>query len=186
MSFIFDGLFNDPIDDLFDTMYRPLRMRRHLLANPCGDKICNECDHACKKGKKNMKSNESDQSLCTIPKGDLINPFYGFGRMDIKENKDNYEVHADLPGMEKDQIDVNIKDNMITIGCERKEEKKEDDDEKHYHYSERHFGTYKRSMSIPDDIDAEHITAEYTNGVLKVTIPKTKVAEKETKKITIQ
>ena len=175
MSFLFDSLFNDDFDDFFYPSFRPIRGRHHHFLD---DESSQKC---CRKG------NKRNDKLCVRKCDDdsLINPFFGFGRMDIKENKENYEVHADLPGMKKEEINVNVKDNILTIDCERKEEKKEEDDDNNYHYVERHFGTFKRSMTVPNDIDADHITAEYMDGVLKLVLPKQKVPEEKSTKINI-
>ncbi|KAK8800685.1 hypothetical protein WA158_000010 [Blastocystis sp. Blastoise] len=179
MSFVFDSLFNDPFDDFFPSIYGPMRLRHHMIENPIDKSKGN------KKSKTGKNSEKHDELTLFDDHEGMINPFYGFGRMDIKENKDNYEVSADLPGMEKDDINVELKDNVLTLSCERKGEKKEDDDEKNYHYYERHFGSYKRSMAVPTDVDVENVKADYTNGVLKLSLPKTKTTEMETKKITI-
>ena len=102
-------------------------------------------------------------------------------RIHREYNKFQYHVLR----MKKEEINVNVKDNILTIDCERKEEKKEENDDKNYHYVERHFGTFKRSMTVPNDIDADHITAEYTDGVLKLVLPKQKVPEEKSTKINI-
>ncbi len=96
--------------------------------------------------------------------------------VDIRENKESYEFDVEVPGMEKDQIKVFISDNnILNIKGERKKEieKKEEN----YHRIEREYGSFARSFSLPDNVDAGKINAEYKNGILKVTISKKEIAK---------
>ena len=101
---------------------------------------------------------------------DVITPFSGFGRMDMKENEKEYEMSVDLPGMDKSEIKMHVEDNGLVIEGERKSEKKEDKDK--YHFCERHFGSFHREVSLPENANVDAINAMYDNGVLKVVIPK--------------
>jgi len=103
-------------------------------------------------------------------------------RTDLQETDDHYIIEVDLPGMAKENISINIKDNVLTIEGERKEEAKEEGSG--YLRSERTFGTFKRSFSLPAAIVEGKIKASFKNGVLTVNVPK---AEKSKKKnVTIE
>ncbi|MBD3798262.1 MAG: Hsp20/alpha crystallin family protein, partial [Campylobacterales bacterium] len=90
--------------------------------------------------------------------------------------------HADLPGVDKKDINVDIKDGVLTISGERKF--KEEVNEKDFYKMESFYGKFQRSFSLPDDIDNDKIDANTENGVLNVFIPKS--APKESKKIEIK
>ena len=101
---------------------------------------------------------------------DVITPFSGFGRMDMRENEKEYEMSVDLPGMDKSEIKMHVENNGLVIEGERKSEKKEEKDK--YHFCERHFGSFHREVSLPKNANVDGINAMYENGVLKVVIPK--------------
>ncbi|MBD0371517.1 MAG: Hsp20/alpha crystallin family protein [Pyrinomonadaceae bacterium] len=90
--------------------------------------------------------------------------------VDIYENKDQIVLEAELPGMNREDFDLSIENNIITLRGERKFEKKDDGD--NYHRVERAYGTFTRSFTLPQTVSAEGATAEYKNGVLRVTLPK--------------
>ncbi len=90
--------------------------------------------------------------------------------VDIVENNGNIEVKVELPGMNKDDIKVTIKNNMLRLSGERMQEEKTA--EKTFHRSERYFGKFYRTIQLPADIDADKIKAQYKDGVLNITLPK--------------
>jgi len=90
--------------------------------------------------------------------------------VDIVEDKDAFLVTADLPGLTKKDISINIKENMLTISGERKSEIK--DESKNYCRTERRYGAFKRSFQLTDQVIADKITASFKNGVLTVSVPK--------------
>ena len=90
--------------------------------------------------------------------------------VDIIEDNDNFVVIADLPGLTKKDISINIKENMLTISGERKTTAKDED--KNYCRAERRFGTFKRSFQLTDQVVASKITASFKDGVLTVNVPK--------------
>jgi len=92
--------------------------------------------------------------------------------VDIVENNGNIEVKVELPGMNKDDIKVTIKNNMLRLSGERKQE--EETKEKTFHRIERYFGKFCRTIQLPADIDADKIKAKYKDGVLNITLPKPK------------
>jgi HSP20 family protein len=90
--------------------------------------------------------------------------------VDIYENKDQIVLEAELPGMKRADFDVSVENNVITLRGERQFEKKEDAD--NYHRVERAYGSFTRSFTLPNTVSTEGATAEYRNGVLRVTLPK--------------
>jgi len=90
--------------------------------------------------------------------------------VDIYENKDQIVLEAELPGMNQDDFDLSVENNVITLRGERKFEKTEETD--NYHRVERSYGAFTRSFTLPQTVSPEGATAEYNNGVLRVTLPK--------------
>ena len=106
-------------------------------------------------------------------------------KTDIKEKKDRYILDIDLPGFEKENINLSLKDGYLNIHAKvNREEKK--DDEKFLH-QERYYGECSRSFYVGDDIKEENIHAEFKNGILKVEVPKKEIEDKsrEVKQIPI-
>jgi HSP20 family protein len=90
--------------------------------------------------------------------------------VDIYENKDQIVLEAELPGMKQEDFDLTVENNVITLRGERRFEKTEETD--NYHRVERSYGSFTRSFTLPQTVSAEGATAEYRNGVLRVTLPK--------------
>jgi HSP20 family protein len=90
--------------------------------------------------------------------------------VDIFENKDQIVLEAELPGMKQEEFDLSIENNVITLRGERRFEKTEETD--NYHRVERSYGAFTRSFTLPQTVSGEGATAEYNNGVLRVTLPK--------------
>lgn len=102
--------------------------------------------------------------------------------MDISETDKAIEITAELPGLEKKDVELNVTDNLLTIRGEKKNEREEKN--KDYHLVERSYGSFSRSVELPSGVKIEDIAAEIANGVLKVTIPKP--APKQAKQIEIK
>jgi HSP20 family protein len=95
-------------------------------------------------------------------------------RVNIEETDVKFELTAELPGMEKDDINIEVQDNTLTIRGESKFENEKK--EKNYHLCERCYGEFTRTFTLPDNVDTDKIDAEYKNGILKLEIPKTEKA----------
>jgi HSP20 family protein len=102
-------------------------------------------------------------------------------RLDIKSDGKAYTVLAEIPGVSKDDVKLEVHDGKLVLSGEKKEEVKEGATS---HVVERRFGSFERTMSLPDDADVEHITASHKDGILTVTIPRTTPKENR-KSITI-
>lgn len=102
-------------------------------------------------------------------------------RVDIMENDKAYEIHVAVPGMNKEDFKIDLNENYITISGERKftQEKNENN----FHSVETQYGTFSRSFSLPESINAAKIAAKYVNGILEITVPKD---EKKTLKTSIK
>lgn len=120
-----------------------------------------------------------------VPLGSTLTNVNGFTpSVNTREDKHAYHIEADLPGVKKEDIHVDIKDNILTISGERKT--KSEVTEKDYHKIESFYGKFQRSFTLPEDADANNIDANSKNGMLEIMIPKSKKAEKETKKIEVK
>ena len=95
--------------------------------------------------------------------------------VDIFETEGEIVVKAELPGMERKDITLNLEKNVLTLRGERRFEKETKDD--NYHRIERSYGGFSRAFSIPATVDEEHISAEYKDGVLKIALPKKEQAK---------
>ena len=94
---------------------------------------------------------------------------------DIYEEGDNIVVKAELPGVNRDEIDVQVENNVLTLRGERKREQDVKSD--NLYRTERYYGTFSRSFTLPVSVDRERIKAEYRDGVLRVTLPKVEAAK---------
>ena len=103
--------------------------------------------------------------------------------VDIYEEGTDVVVKADIPGMDKKELKVDLTDDVLTISGEKKKEEKIE--KKDYHRYERSYGSFCRSFRLPEGINTEKIEAHYNDGVLKVRLPKTEEAKKHTKKISV-
>jgi HSP20 family protein len=120
-----------------------------------------------------------------------LQPFWpseaGWGKapaVDVVENEKAYEITAELPGMDESNIDVKFSDGTLTIKGEKRADKEEK--QKDYYLSERRYGSFQRSFGVPDGVDADKIEANFKNGVLTVTLPKSPQAQQSEKKIPIK
>ena len=95
--------------------------------------------------------------------------------LDVHEDKDNVYVRAEVPGMQKSDIEVSLHDGMLSISGERKQESKHEEGE--VHRAERFFGRFHRSVTLPAPVAADKVKAQYKDGVLTVTLPKTEEAK---------
>jgi HSP20 family protein len=90
--------------------------------------------------------------------------------MDLVETDDHLVLRADLPGLTEDDINIEIKDNVLTVSGERKAEHTER--QEGFYRVERAFGGFSRSLSLPEGIDSDKVSAEFDKGVLEVRVPK--------------
>ena len=103
--------------------------------------------------------------------------------IDIYEEGDDVVVKAELPGMKKEDLEVHVTDDSITVSGEKKKEEKVE--RKGYYRHERSYGSFARSFSLPSEVRTDDAKAEFKDGVLEIRIPKTEEAKKRVKKLTI-
>jgi len=127
--------------------------------------------------------------------GDMLNRFFedwplAEGRpalampvVDLAEADDKFVVHAELPGLTEEDIELSVMDDVLTISGEKKAEEQSADDEKNYYHVERRYGSFRRDIHLPAPVDIDKVTAGCTNGVLTVTLPKSEKAKARTIKI---
>jgi len=104
---------------------------------------------------------------------------------EVAEKENEYVVTVELPGIDQKNVDINITGDLLTIKGEKREEKEEERKEKHYHLSERRYGSFSRSFTLPEKVARDKITAAMKDGVLTLTLPKTEAATKPPRKIEI-
>lgn len=102
--------------------------------------------------------------------------------VDIAETDSGFEVRAELPGVKQDDVNVSVRDNVLTLRGEKRQE--ETDEGKDYRRVERHYGSFQRAFTLPPNVNPEAITANYRDGVLTLTVPK--VEEAQPKEIPIE
>ena len=103
--------------------------------------------------------------------------------VDLFEEKDDIVVKAELPGIEKDNIEVNLTDHHLTIKGEKKKE--EEVKEENYYRSERSYGSFLRTLELPVDVRADKVKATFKNGILEVRLPKTEEAKTKEVKVKV-
>lgn len=102
--------------------------------------------------------------------------------VDISENDKEIKVSAELPGLDEEDIQVSLDRDLLTISGEKKEEK--EDKRQNYYRLERSYGSFRRSLRLPAEVEADKIEATFKNGVLKITLPKTAAFHR--KRITVK
>ncbi|MEX2303178.1 MAG: Hsp20/alpha crystallin family protein [Bryobacterales bacterium] len=103
--------------------------------------------------------------------------------VDVFEDENRIVLKADLPDMDEKAVDIQVEDGMLTIKGERKFENETKD--KNFHRVERRYGSFSRSFALPEGVDEEKISANYTKGVLEVTVPKTAKKAKNVRTVTV-
>jgi len=101
---------------------------------------------------------------------------------DITENEKEYVISGEIPGIDPKDLDVTLTDGILSIKGEKKQESEEK--EENYHRIERHYGSFQRSFRLPENIRREELDANYKDGILRLTLPKSK--ESEVKKIEVK
>lgn len=115
---------------------------------------------------------------------DMVAPFWGAKAampIDVIENADAFVVKASVPGVEPDELAINIENDVLTIHAERKAEEGQDQDE--VRWQERYYGALERRFALPAEVDANKVKAELEHGVLTLTLPKAETAKPKSIKI---
>jgi HSP20 family protein len=104
--------------------------------------------------------------------------------VDVTETATAYKIAAELPGMSEKDVDISVTGDVIVMKGEKRQER-EDKAENRY-FSERSYGAFQRSFTLPDGVDRDKIGAEFAKGVLTLTLPKTVVAQKQQRRIDVK
>jgi len=104
--------------------------------------------------------------------------------LDVFEDKDDVVVKAELPGIDKEHIEVNLTDNLLTIKGEKKKE--EEVKEENYYRCERSYGSFTRSVELPKAVHTDKVKASFKNGILEVRVPKTEEAKAKAIKVKVE
>jgi HSP20 family protein len=104
--------------------------------------------------------------------------------VDMFREGDDVVVKVELPGLKKEEIEVNLTEGALTISGEKKKEKKVE--KKDYYRMERSYGSFSRSVSLPPDVETEKARAQFRDGVLEIRIPGSEESGKKTRKVTIE
>lgn len=94
---------------------------------------------------------------------------------DVSETENELIVKAEVPGMEKKDIDISLSDGVLTIKGEKRQEK--EDKKEHYYTAERRYGAFSRTIPLPVEVDTNKVDATYKEGVLEITLPKSETAK---------
>ena len=104
--------------------------------------------------------------------------------IDVDETDQAYRVSAELPGLTEKEVELNLRDNTLTISGEKRSEREEEKGGRRY--AERSFGRFERTIPFPVEVDADRIDAVFRNGVLTVTLPKNEKAQDKTRRIEVR
>jgi HSP20 family protein len=115
------------------------------------------------------------------PMGEFYSP-----AIEVQEDTTKYSVKVDLPGIDKKDIHIKVKENVLAISAETKNETEKGDKKSGNYYSERYYGRYYREIPLGSNVDEEHINATHENGVLTLELPKKALPEATSKEIAIK
>ncbi|MBN2019899.1 MAG: Hsp20/alpha crystallin family protein [Sedimentisphaerales bacterium] len=132
-----------------------------------------------------LRQGKNDLARLHRDMDDLVSSFFGgwpalaektvWPAIDISEDENTLTVKAEVPGCNAEDIDISVQGNTLTISGEKKHE--EEKKEKGYYYAERNYGSFRRDLSLPSDIDPSKIDAACKNGVLTIKLPKSERAK---------
>lgn len=104
--------------------------------------------------------------------------------IDVSEDDKSYRIEAELPGVDESDVEVTIRDNRLFLRGEKKSEKEKKDE--NVRMSERRYGSFERAFQLPDDVNSDKIKAKFSNGILKLKLPKTAKGESKERKISVK
>jgi HSP20 family protein len=127
----------------------------------------------------------TDTFLFGVPqRGDFWEEAEWLPAVDVAETKNEVVVNVEIPGMDPKEFDISLKGGTLTVKGEKKQERVEG--EENYHLVERRYGTFIRSILLPQEVESDKISAVYKNGILTVTLPKSEGAKKKEIKIKVE
>jgi HSP20 family protein len=125
-----------------------------------------------------------DTFLFGVPqRGDFWEEAEWLPAVDVAETKNEIVVSVEIPGMDPKEFDISLREGALTIQGEKKQDRAE---EENYHLTERRYGTFSRSIPLPQEVEGDKIISSYKDGVLKIALPKSEEAEKKAIKIKVE
>ena len=106
--------------------------------------------------------------------------------VNIRETKTDYLIEMAIPGMKKEDFNIDVEGNVMTIWCEKESETENEEETNGFSRREYNYSSFSRSFTIPQNANAEKVVAKYTDGMLKLSVPKVSGSEKSGKKIKVQ
>ena len=199
MSFFFDNdsFFRDPFDSVFDNYVRSRLLNESpwLLLSDRPDTNQTPRNRDGQQQSLTVSSNDKSNDKSTGDSTQLtsqrpqqsrtgaLDTLLRGPRIDVTETPTSYVIHADLPGLSKENVHLTVADDMLTLSGERKDEHEEKTDRRHV--VERSFGRFERRVRIPPDAVVDGANASMEDGVLKVVLGKKKPESPEGKRITV-
>ncbi len=104
--------------------------------------------------------------------------------IDMSEDEQSYKISAELPGLDVKDVDISVSGDMLVLKGEKRQESEKKD--KNYHFSERAYGSFQRAFELPASVDRDRISADFSRGVLTISLPKTAEAQRQPKKIAVK
>lgn len=114
----------------------------------------------------------------------MLSSFSAHPAVDVAERDGEFEITAELPGLDEKDVELRLSNGVLSISGEKKAEREEKD--KNYHFSERRYGSFRRAFRVPEGVDESKIEAHFDRGVLTVKLPKTAETAESSKKIEIK
>jgi HSP20 family protein len=180
--FSFSRMFRD-MDEHFRAVERALQMDPFWDVSTPSHRIAHE-----KPGKKGAAAATAEDEKQVVAQQQQDRPLSLWGTfstaplLDIAERDDAYLINADVPGVRKGEVKVHVDDQhgrkVLTISGERKEEVTKEDKDKGYKSWTRSYGKFSRSLALPENVNADGISAKQEDGVLRITVPKVPTTEK--------
>jgi HSP20 family protein len=125
-----------------------------------------------------------EDAFAPLKNVEAIKPDWFKPSLDIASKDDEYSIELELPGVDLDNIDIEVENHTMSIKGEKRQETEEKD--KDYHRIERSYGSFQRVLNLPADTDTDNIVSNYKDGILSITIPKKELPKKEVKKIQVE
>jgi HSP20 family protein len=131
-------------------------------------------------GMPSLDSNLQSRAMPGISLSNIYRP-----QIDVSADSNRYEINLDVPGLTESDLSLEVKDDVLTIKGHKEERTEDKDKDKHYYRVERSYGSFQRTLALPDDAIGDEIKANLDNGVLRLEIPRRETATQEVKRISI-
>jgi HSP20 family protein len=162
-------------------MTRTTTLQRRALGSPFMSNIAREVDHL-QDSIRRMFDNPFTVATEPLP---FAQPIGWFPAVEITESDNELTMTAELPGLDRKDVKIDLDGNLLTLSGEKREEKIEEGTDKEYHIEERMYGAFQRSFTLPLTVESDKITAEFDKGILTVRLPKSRTVTPRGREIPI-